>query len=275
LGKLILSQARTASGDLLPPMSDDRAVKQQLLSGKPLSVLEPPPQIGDYFDLSCNRFSGPIPTEFGQLSLEGLDLSGNQLGLPSAGSAQSVGAAAEPDWGSYETFLDYNMLPIADPFYRRWANTQTVPPTNVQASVAGNAVILTWTPIPYTADGGYYEVSCAAAAAGPFTVHGHTVDKTASNYTITGLTPGAVYYCRLRTFTPAHEFFVDSEGFIGHRHYQQNDLWSDYSAVVSIGGFTPTPTPTAIPTATETPTPTASETPTPPRQYWWLPLVWQ
>ena len=42
---------------------------------------------------------------------------------------------------------------------------------------------LTWTPIAYVEDGGYYEVSYATAEAGPFTVAGVTADDPATTYT--------------------------------------------------------------------------------------------
>lgn len=88
--------------------------------------------------------------------------------------------------------LDYNKLTGAsacilgmDP---DWAQTQTVAPTNLQALVQSTSSIqVCWTPILYTADGGYYEVSYATNAAGPFTVHGNTSSKTSSCYSVTGL----------------------------------------------------------------------------------------
>ena len=62
---------------------------------------------------------------------------------------------------------------------------------------------------------------------------GQTADKSASTYSVTGLTPGAAYFFRLRTFTPAHEFKVTPEVSIFEEayHYQPNDRWSDYSQV--------------------------------------------
>ena len=137
----------------------------------------------------------------------------------------------------------------------------------MQVASAGISATLTWTPIPYTEDGGYYEISYAAAPDGPFQVHGHTADRTVASYTVTDLLPGQTYYFRVRTFTPAHAFGAVDEWGRRRGYTQQSDLWSDYSAVVSNAELTPTPTETATPTATATetatPTATATETLTP------------
>ena len=163
-----------------------------------------------------------------------------------------------------------------------WASTQTVAPANLQvtASLPGT-IQLTWTPIAYVEDGGYYEVSYATAEAGPFTVAGVTADKRAATYTAMNLAPDAAYFLRVRTYTPAH-------------FGQQNALWSDYTPPVTAttGGDTPAPTATLTPTAaasvtvtpiatatpsptgTPTPTATASPTVTPwPERRLYLPLV--
>ena len=94
-------------------------------------------------------------------------------------------------------------------------------------------------------------------AEGRFQVHGHTADKTVASYTITGLFPGRTYYFRVRTFTPAHAFGAYNDRRLRRGYIQQSDLWSDYNAVVSAGGQTPTPTPTETSTPTATPSATA------------------
>jgi len=81
------------------------------------------------------------------------------------------------------------------------------------------SIVLSWNPILYTGDGGYYEISQADAIGGPFTVIGQTASKSSIEYTVHGLLSGGTYYFRLRTFTPSHG-------------YQQNDLWSDYSETI-------------------------------------------
>jgi hypothetical protein len=66
-------------------------------------------------------------------------------------------------------------------------------------------------PIDYVADGGYYEIEYATTPGGPYAVHGHTVDKLASSYTVDGLDHKTQYYFVVRSHTPAHD-------------QQQNDL---------------------------------------------------
>ena len=82
-----------------------------------------------------------------------------------------------------------------------------------------NRIALAWTPIPYTWDGGTYEVSVATTPGGPYTVHGTTADKAAAGYEAGGLTPETDYYFVVRTYTPAHSG-------------QQNELWSEYTTEV-------------------------------------------
>ncbi len=103
-----------------------------------------------------------------------------------------------------------------------WETTQTVTPTQLQAiALAGEAIQLTWTPILYTGDGGYYEVRYATQAGGPFdSLSLVTPDKTATNYTVMDLQPETTYYFVVRSFTPAHGD-------------QANDLFSDWSEAVS------------------------------------------
>lgn len=107
-----------------------------------------------------------------------------------------------------------------------WAQTQTVPPTNVQAqALANQQVQLTWTPISYTADGGYYAVLNAPTPGGPYTVVAQTTDKTASGITLPAFRPGA-HHLVVRTFTAKHGG-------------QQNDLTSDDSTEVVVVFNTP------------------------------------
>lgn len=86
-----------------------------------------------------------------------------------------------------------------------WQATQTRPVTNLRVTqFTTSSLALSWTPIPYVADGGYYEIALATAPDGPFVPHGHTADKSAATYLVDGLTPGRAYYFLVRTYTPAH-----------------------------------------------------------------------
>jgi len=124
-----------------------------------------------------------------------------------------------------QTDLGYNMLTAMDAALLAflavedpdWAATQTIPPGNLQA----NGTTLTWTPILYTGDGGYYVISQATTPGGPYTVAGQTADKTVSSYTVAGLNYNTTYYLVVQSYTPAHG-------------EQQNNLLSDYSQEISI-----------------------------------------
>ena len=135
-----------------------------------------------------------------------------------------------------------NMLTSSDTSVRQflnvqdsdWENYQTVPPpggvqtASVTASytVAGtqfDSVILSWSPILYTGDGGYYEVYYSTTSGGPYTQFGcQTMNKTISGCTVEGLVPETTYYFVIRTFTPSHNGVDDGS-------FQQNDLTSFFS----------------------------------------------
>ena len=112
-----------------------------------------------------------------------------------------------------------------------WRNTQTVPPTDVQVTPGGpNEATLSWTPIGYTWDGGYYEVLASPTPGGPYTSYGTTEStggKTATGLSVTGL-PGGTNSFVVRTFTPAHMSNPKNT-----RRDNPNDLTSVNSAEVS------------------------------------------
>ncbi len=183
-------------------------------------------------NLAGNHLLDSIPATLGGIAgLRSLDLAGNQL------SGAVPAAIAEHPLVTLN--LNYNRLEPSDP---RWRDTQTVAPTDLRAVADGTAVRVTWTPIPYGADGPYevvyatYEISYATDPGGPFTVAGRTTDNGVANYTVTGLAPATVYHFRVRTFTPAHPYW----GPDGEILYQQNNLWSDYTPLVSVN-VAPTP----------------------------------
>lgn len=217
----------------------------------------PEPPIG-YLAVASNHLSGPIPIELSQLTdTSGLNLSCNMFSgdLP-------YPVAQVVRWGgiAFNALTGYG--PAVYPVWY-WYINQTIAPTDltVTGSSNGTPITLSWTPIAYHWDVGYYEISYATASGGPFTVHGQTADKTISAYSVVLPPRSTPYYFRVRTITEPH--FCDP---IDMCAYQPNRVISEYSEVVASGAGQPTatftPTPTASPTATATATSTATATPT-------------
>ncbi|MFP4585959.1 MAG: fibronectin type III domain-containing protein [Thermodesulfobacteriota bacterium] len=172
--------------------------------------------------LESNRLEGPIPSQIGQLSnLTQLFLAFNQfsgdvppeianLGALTGGIGYNMLTASSPDPAAY---LD-NTFP-------GWAATQTVAPTNLAVGTVGPTRIqVTWDPIAYTGDGGYYRIHYGTTPGGPYPETATAADKSASEYTVAGLLPDTPYYFIVESFTPAHVS-------------QPNDLTSPPSAEIS------------------------------------------
>ena len=200
------------SGNIPPELGNLTNLYQLNLSYNQLSG-NIPPELGnsaklENLVLSRNQLSGNIPPELGNLILlRELDLSRNALRGEVPATITNLTLL---NW--YPVDFGYNALVSTDPLVRAflgskdadWAETQTVPPANVFATPhSDSAIQLGWTPIPYTADGGYYEISYGSTSGGPYTVHGTTSEKTASQYLVDGLSSGT-YYFVVRTYTPAH-----------------------------------------------------------------------
>jgi VCBS repeat-containing protein len=176
-------------------------------------------------DLYGNQLSDPIPFTLGNMaSLQTLRLYNNHL----RGEIPAQLANLNPHLITLD--LSYNMLSATNSALLsflnaqqpNWAATQTAPPGNVQATVQSpTSVALSWTPIAYTADGGYYDVLAALQSGGVYTSVGKTANKSAGGLTISGLTPGAAYMFSIRTFTPKHGL-------------QQSDLLSDGSDPLTV-----------------------------------------
>ncbi|MFW6241590.1 MAG: fibronectin type III domain-containing protein, partial [Thermodesulfobacteriota bacterium] len=99
---------------------------------------------------------------------------------PPAFSLQSI---LDIDFARLSRYFDLENSP-------GWAETQTVPPTNLSIDSADtNGVTVAWTPIAYTGDGGGYRVKYATTSGGPYADGGTTSDKSASNHVVTGLSP--------------------------------------------------------------------------------------
>ncbi|MEA3336972.1 MAG: fibronectin type III domain-containing protein [Chloroflexota bacterium] len=177
-------------------------------------------------DLSRNHLDGPLPASLGQLdNLLTLWLISNKFSGSIPTSLCDLQNLVEADLG-------FNAFSSADACIemavdRWWFETQTMPPANLQAqTMSATQIDLSWTPIVYTWDGGFYEVSIRPPG-GTYVVHGTTADKTASQYQVTGLQPGQDYEFSVRTFTPAH---------VAPPAFQENDLWSE---AVQVMGQTP------------------------------------
>ena len=196
--------------------------------GRASIMVSPPPAppCCGYLHLSSNSFTGSVPEEMAKLTgLHSLDLAGNQLR-----GAIPPGIVGLGDY--WENFGHNALAATAHPAI---AATQTAPPLDLNVAAEDTGVMLSWTPIPYTQDGGYYEISYATTLAGPFIVHGFTADKSSNAYEIAPLVLNHPYYFRVRTFTPAHEFTAQDGWGRVRRYDQQNDIWSDYTPVVCAG----------------------------------------
>lgn len=173
-------------------------------------------------DLGSNLFTGIIPDLSGLIQLEILALDNNALAGEIPLSLTSLTGVTTLDLG-------YNALYSTDPVTvipflgtrdPDWDSTQTVTPTNLAVIGASPTnVVLGWSPILYTGDGGYYEVDHATSLGGPWTTY-TTADKLTSTYTVTGLDTQVPNYFRVRTFTPVHGT-------------QQTPLYSDYTSVLT------------------------------------------
>jgi hypothetical protein len=159
--------------------------------------------------LNSNQLSGAIPESFGNLrNLQMLRLNGNMLKGQIPSSLVNLTAL-----GSSYTNIGYNALYTSDETLitflnskdADWAATQTIAPAGVTATSLDNAVIrISWLPIAYTSDTGYYKVMMAQTVGGPYTLAGQTENKTTSSLNVTGLAPGQRYYFVVQTHTNAH-----------------------------------------------------------------------
>lgn len=168
-------------------------------------------------DLYGNQLSGQVPYTLGNLTkLSTLRLYNNKLGsfLPSQLADLTGLTTLDLGYNSL-TAADPALLSFLDSRQPGWANTQTVAPGKLQATVrSGTSVALTWDPVAYTADGGYYQVYSTTQNSGVYAKIANTLYKSDSGYIVEGLAPGQTYSFLVRTFTPKHGL-------------QQNDVLSN------------------------------------------------
>ncbi len=156
--------------------------------------------------LAGNQLRGPIPHAVAMLThLTHLQLANNQLRGHVPLVVCDLVTHLQTATLSHNELISDNRkvkacLDLLDP---HWAATQNVPPANLRVSdITTHSLTLNWTPILYTGDGGYYEISTATTLTGTFTVYGQTLDKTTDHYQLDNLVPGQTYYIRIRTYTP-------------------------------------------------------------------------
>ncbi|MCP4216110.1 MAG: hypothetical protein GY765_15775, partial [bacterium] len=175
-----------------------------------------PAQLGNLANLTWlflynNQLTGSIPMELANLSnLEYLWLQGNILAgdIPSSLSNLTALVDNQSDFrsnglyatdGALRTFLDSKQL-TGD-----WESTQTVAPTGVSGvRFSDTSVRVSWTPIAYTGDGGYYLVSYGTAPGGPYTPYSATANKSSTYMDVAGLTVNTNYYFVVATHSNSH-----------------------------------------------------------------------
>jgi Leucine-rich repeat (LRR) protein len=191
-----------------------------------------PPAIGNLtgltgLRLNSNQLDGTIPSELGNLTnLNYLYLDSNKLTGSIPGSLANL-------TNLYSSQLDIsrNGLYTADTALRDflntkqvggdWEATQTIAPTGIAAGEeTHDSINVSWTPIPYQADSGGYNIYYSTTSGSGYTLAGTTADKTVDNYTVTGLDPFTTYYFVVTTVTNPNGS-------------NTNTVTSEYSAEVS------------------------------------------
>ena len=221
-------QRNQLSGSIPSSLGDLLSLEHLNLSNNELSG-GIPPSLGNLSNLQLlflfgNKLSGNIPAEIGDLtSLNRLDLDNNRLGGDVPFQIENLTNLDWLDIGYNKlTASDASTIDFLDAKDPDWQETQTIPPSNLQASVQSSSCVeLTWVPINYTGDGGYYTIHFATSSSGPYSIHGTTNNKSDSGYTACALLSGTTYYFRVRTYTPSHAG-------------QKNELWSDLSEIVAV-----------------------------------------
>lgn len=176
--------------------------------------------------LGNNQLSGPIPAELGNLSdLRYFSLNSNNLvgEIPAsfAGLTQLIASGSSLGYNALHS-TDPAVTAVLDAAAPGWQDTQTVAPAGVSAvPVAGDTVNVSWTPIHYTADDGYYEVGSSDVSGGPyvFLPQNRTAGKSVSSLDVTGLPAG-------------HDFLVVRSVTLPHAHNTKNTVASPVSEEV-------------------------------------------
>lgn len=166
---------------------------------------------GLLLDLTDNHLTGQVPDFLASVPGDVL-LRGNRLkgALPASFATPHPDSRFDLRWnglssGDPAVVAALNSLEHSD-LLEDFRNTQTTPPRFALA--AGNATAttldLTWAPIRYSSDPGYYSIFMGDRAEGEFHLVGRVGPKTATTFTVTGLAPATTYFFRFRAVTPAH-----------------------------------------------------------------------
>ncbi|HNX49772.1 MAG TPA: hypothetical protein PKL08_06395 [Thermoanaerobaculaceae bacterium] len=159
-------------------------------------------------ELDNNRLGGPIPSSLGGLGDLGiLGLSGNQLIGPVPTELRNLQRLEQLDfrWNAL-----YTTDTLLDSFLRSrqkggdWSSSQTLPPVGLAASVqAGGSVGLSWEPVAYVSDPGFYRIYSSASTGGPYTLVAATRSKADASWVDPKPAVGVIYLV-VRTVTSPH-----------------------------------------------------------------------
>lgn len=144
----------------------------------------------------ANNSLAALPSSFSSLSaLESASVSGNMLSsLPTLPESIS-------NFGYKYNMLNADVLSAANLAVD--LSTQTIPPSNIVSTAANGKTVITWTPIQYTSDGGYYEIGVREKGGTAFAYVAQTQSKT-DTAIILDNEYGDNYELVMRTVTPSN-----------------------------------------------------------------------
>jgi hypothetical protein len=158
--------------------------------------------------LANNHFTGTIPDFTSLTDLQELSLAANQLS-----GEISLTSSLLNQLNLTLLDLSYNKLSVQNLTLINWLlekapnwfKTQTIPPSEVQATaLSATEIEISWRAIPYVQDGGYYQVKMATTLGNSYRVLEKTFDKTVTQVTIPDVKPNTTYWFAVETYTPAH-----------------------------------------------------------------------
>lgn len=158
--------------------------------------------------LAANGLSGTLPITIGYLSqLTTLHLENNALtGKVPATLCKALPTLTDGNLGYNGLFTRFkrvnSCLEQIDP---DWLTTQTIAPRDLTITAFNtDSLHLSWSPIAYAKDGGYYEIYYRERLSDTTKLHGTTTDKLATGYLMNGLKPGQRYFIGVKAYTPPH-----------------------------------------------------------------------